>query len=310
MRTALIHIGYHKTGTTWLQKHVFADAKNGFTPVHPRTLIDEAFVIVGPFSFDRTAAAEHLRPIFEKAESTDTVPVISHERLSGHPLRGAYDAQLIADRLVDTYPQASILVVIREQKAMMLSTYKHHILRTGTRPLRRIWEERTLAQRRSAGPTLEVFEYHRLIGYYQKLFGSNRVLVMPFESLMSDPLRFVGQIADLVGLPKPTSVTEERENVALPALALAGVRRLNAFLTMIGLQRVVVGPPADSEIRRGKLEFVRAVGRYAPKSLSAPIERKWRAQIAELAAGRFGESNKITADLTGLDLGSLGYDMS
>ena len=29
--TPLIHIGYHKTGTSWLQKHVFLNEEAGFS---------------------------------------------------------------------------------------------------------------------------------------------------------------------------------------------------------------------------------------------------------------------------------------
>ena len=40
-RYPLVHIGYHKTGTTWLQQHVFTNSALGFTsPVAITTMME------------------------------------------------------------------------------------------------------------------------------------------------------------------------------------------------------------------------------------------------------------------------------
>ena len=39
------------------------------------------------------------------------------------------------------------------------------------------------------------------------------------------------------------------------------------------------------------------------------IERRWKDLVARRYAGIFGESNRCLAELTGLDLASLGYDL-
>ena len=51
------------------------------------------------------------------------VPVISHERLSGYPHSGGHDSKEIAHRLAAVFPNAKVVIVIREQKSMILSNY-------------------------------------------------------------------------------------------------------------------------------------------------------------------------------------------
>jgi hypothetical protein len=46
-----------------------------------------------------------------------------------------------------------------------------------------------------------------------------------------------------------------------------------------------------------------------PRRWSAPIDRRWKDLVARRYAGIFGESNRRLAELTGLDLASLGYDL-
>ena len=103
----LIHVGYHKTGTTWLQRRVFTDAKLGFSSVTPPRLVNEAFVDHGPFSFDAASTRELLRSSVEASERDGTTLVISQERLSGDPMQGSLDARSIADRLVESIPGES-----------------------------------------------------------------------------------------------------------------------------------------------------------------------------------------------------------
>jgi hypothetical protein len=304
----LIHVGYHKTGTTWLQRRVFAEGAYGFKHVHPRTIVDEAFIITNPLEFDPNHARRLIEPSFDAAVAIGAHPVISHERLSGSPLSGAFDAKAIADRLHATYPQGRILIVFREQKAMMLSIYKHHVLRSGYEKIGTIWRERTIRERRSAVPDLYVFEYHHLIRYYQGLFGADRVLALPFEFLMADPTGFVRAIAEHTGVTPPQDVPLEKENVALPALSLAVLRRFNFVMGKVA-PKVMSGPIADSTTRQRTHRALQRFGRYAPAGLSKRIERTWRSQIAELASGRFAQSNRITQELTGLELATYGYEL-
>src|SRR5215207_6419721 len=83
----LIHIGYHKTGTSYLQRYVFFK-----TPptnfVAPWTICSgeaiQHFVLTHPLRFDPVAVRAEFQSKLP-AENTAAVPVISHEDLSGVP---------------------------------------------------------------------------------------------------------------------------------------------------------------------------------------------------------------------------------
>src|SRR5215218_3471564 len=87
----LLHIGYHKTGTTWLQRHVFRNAEAGFSFVGKPKALRLAFVDLSPFGFEPEAVRKDFQPGIEQAQARNLVPVLSFERLSGSPYAGGYD---------------------------------------------------------------------------------------------------------------------------------------------------------------------------------------------------------------------------
>ena len=306
----LIHIGFHKTGTTWLQEQVFADNRYGFTRVWPRTIIDDAWLGGNPFTFDPQRAAALFAPFAEEAAASGTVLVVSHEPLCGQLDLNGYDSQVNADRIYATYPHARILIVIREQRSMLASVYKQIVTTSGTSSAKRMWRDYSPEERRRPVPGLEVFEYHHLIDYYQRLFGKDRVLVLPFELLNEDTERFVKTICSFVDLPSPSDVPDVQENVSTPAALIGPIRLSNFVLRAFGLAAPFGGDVTRERIRYLRFDIIRSLGARIPAVLSRPFERGLAKMLRRIAEGRFAESNRITSDITGLDLGSLGYHVA
>lgn len=127
----LIHIGYHKTATTWLQRSVFVSRDAGFALAGSSRDLPSYFANIHSFAFDPTAARDKFGPRVERAEEEGLVPALSAERLSGDPHRGGFDGKLVADRLAETFPEARVLVVFREQGSMLYSLYKQYMKRGG-----------------------------------------------------------------------------------------------------------------------------------------------------------------------------------
>lgn len=304
----LIHIGLHKTGTTWLQQGIFADESYGFVQAWPRTVVDEAFIGGNPLAFDAEHARSLVQPFVERAEKSGSVPVVSHEPLSGLPALNGYDSKTIADRLHDTYPQARILIVIREQRSMMLSVYKQEVTNSATTTIARMWREYTPAERRRPTPGLDVFAYDRLIAYYQKLFGAENVLVLPYELLVRDDVAFASKIFSFVGLAARTDLPKNRPNAATPGFLIAALRTTNKVLRSFGIASPYGGPIGREEIRGRRIRTIRRLGPKIPAALSRPFDRRMKEAIEAVAAGRFAASNQRTTELTGLDLAAYGYE--
>lgn len=131
----LLHVGLHKTGTTWLQRRFFDERSIGFRlPLHRGRDVKAALITPFPLDFDPAAAAARLIPLLREG-GDGTLPVISDERLSGNPHAGAYDRKEIAERLRAVFPGARVLVVIREQRSMIRSTYKQYVRMGGPNAL-------------------------------------------------------------------------------------------------------------------------------------------------------------------------------
>jgi sulfotransferase family protein len=306
VRNALVHIGYHKTGSGWLREQFFARPETGFVRIpksenHP---IRE-LVRARPFEFDPEASRAAFEPYLLAAEERGLVPVASFERLSGHPFSGGYDAKEIADRLHLALPDAIVLAVIREQRTIIASTYKQYVRHGGAVGVRDFLEPKR-------NPAMHVpwfhfghFEYHHLIGYYQTLFGADRVLVLAFEQFTSDPQAFVAQISRFAGVPlAPETMqklkTRRNTNPAPQATGIAVARRVNH----LGIRSEVNPAPLfDIPV----LERLKARRVRAPWGLNDRPERRLKAEIEEIVGDRYRESNRITSGLTGLDLTRLGW---
>lgn len=304
---ALIHIGYHKTGTTWMQRRVFTQSSFGFSRIWPKKLIDDGFVTINPFSFDPKHAVSLVEDQLAAARDAGTVPVLSHERLSGFDLLGGYDAGVIAERLHAAFPNGRVLIVIREQAAMMTSMYKQHIKKSGTEKVDELWRKRSARELRRPVPRLEVYEYHHLIARYQELFGADHVLVLPYELLRTDAPAFVARICAFVGVPAPDEIPMTRENPAQPGALTGLLRWSNIALRAIGQVGSFGGPVRSLRLRTLRQRVADRVGKMLPKALSRRYDRKLQAAVEALCGDRFVDSNQITQELTQLDLASYGY---
>ena len=305
----LLHIGLQKTGSTWLQNRLFNQPDYGFVSVPDRIVIDDAFLGGNPFTFEVERARAMMQPLFDEAAASSTTPVVSHELLAGQPLADGIDSQILADRLKATFPDARVLIVIREQRSMLLSTYKQYVKASGTRPLRELWRDRVPRERRRPGPGLDWLAYHHLIAYYRSLFGSDRVLVLPFELLQRDAATFAGEICKFAGKPYPSGVPAIRDNPPLPALLVSFLRKTNAVLRALGLSDGDGGELHHPKLRRMRLQTVRRLGPKIPSPFSRGAERRMRADVDAIVTGRFGASNRATSEMTGLDLAAFGYDV-
>jgi hypothetical protein len=311
MRTAddlLVHVGYQKSGTSWLQQDVFGSPhQRSFCQPWDRGLIPKVFVAPSDFEFDPCSAARILAQNDSIRGNVPSAPVLSHERLCGSPFSGGYDSKGLADRLYATLPGAKILIVIRNQAGILLSTYKQYVRLGGTRSLHNYLCPPRLGRMRIPQFTLAFYEYHRLINYYQDLFGADRVLVLPFEMMVADALAFVGRIAAFVGVQAPSSVSAAPRNVALSGASTALKRPLNFLFVRdtINPSALIESPRLAGWVHLGIEAFDGAV----PVGLRAASDRKLSSSLRAVTTGRFAESNQLTVSLTGVDLATHGYEV-
>ncbi|HEY7603054.1 MAG TPA: sulfotransferase [Gaiellaceae bacterium] len=308
----LVHIGYHKTGTSWLQGRLFGNPKSGMrwlgkSEGHPVRKL----VAARALEFDAAAARAAFDPLLESARADGLLPVVSFERLTGHPFSGGYDAKEIADRLAAVFPEGRILVVMREQRAALLSTYKQYVRAGGVAPIERFLVPPRSKAMRTATFTLDHFDYRHLLRYYRGLFGAERVLALPFERFVRDGSGFVAEIGEFAGRPLSSDVLAalpyERRSNAAPTAGVIAVRRELNRLT----NRSELNPEPLFASKKGARLAVKWSRSSRLASLTgaygARLEREWRRRVEELVGDRYVEGNRETAGLVGADLGGYGW---
>jgi hypothetical protein len=294
----LIHIGYHKTGTTWLQTGIFQDKTAGFTTPWNSKQIREHFVFPTQFEFNPTRARDIFLRSLDDTEGY-LIPVISDERLSGSPHSGGYDSALVADRLAEVFPEAFVLIVIREQKSAIYSIYQQYVRDGGAAPLKNYLNPRNPAEIPQF--RFSHLEYHYLIQYYFKLFGKTNVLVLPYEWLSKTPDEFLDKITEFSGLNGVEISSSGTRYRSFSAMTIALKRWANLLLV-----RNSLNPAARLYVKDHERRF-QTIDRFSWSRLSKRLEVKERAYIEETVGDRYAYSNRETSKLIKTDLKTFGY---
>jgi sulfotransferase family protein len=309
----LIHIGYHKTATSWLEHLIFDNPETGFRWFHKKSRAAPVhrFIRDRPFEFDADAVRAEFDTLIGEARAEGLTPVLSFGRLSGHAFSGGFDSKMIADRLKSVFPEARVLIVIREQRSVIVSTYKQYVKTGGLCNLEHFLEP-AKDDWRIPEFDYRYYEYHHLIGYYQRLYGRENVLVLPYEELVRNARGFVARIAGFAGHPLAEDVLDrlpydQRSTVAKPALMLGISRPFNRLGQPTDLNpQPLPGPAKLAELPKTMRRW-EVWERPLVLKLAARSEQRLRENVAKAVGDRYVESNRKTAELTGLDLASYGW---
>jgi hypothetical protein len=233
--TPVVHLGYHKTATTWFQRVALGRHDRVATyltgPAREDAMVRQ-WILTSDRDFDADAARAAYRARLDAIGDTADAVVISEERLSGHAVTGGFDTFRIAERIAATVPDARVWFVVREQVDMIESEYLQ-LVQEGTPARLRDLLDFTPRLATVPGFDLGQWEYDRLADRYVELFGADRVRIFEFRSLIADPQRFLDDLAAFMGTdPWPRLPKEElgrRVNPTLPRRLLGMRRWLNHF---------------------------------------------------------------------------------
>lgn len=288
VKATLLHIGYHKTATSWMQQRLFVP-EHGYRQVARHTEVWRHVVGKHGLLFD----AEDMKSAIRNGMSAlrdGEVPVVSSEILSGHPFYGGIGSDVFARRLKEIAPDARILISVRHQHRMLTSVYMQYLSRGGTMSPERFF---------AGDPDLgfygfrpEHFEFHRLVDLYQELFGRENVYLMSQESLVRDIDEAARGLARFVGNEHFDRVLPTHRAAyapSYPEYAVPILRRINKF------QKSVLTPAPAIRLGttpKGLYRLVGATARRPPFSTVLGRFRPVSDYVAQHFADRFDESNR------------------
>lgn len=298
----LIHIGYVKTGSTWLQNEYFGSVDTPYESLAPPLEIISEIVSPNCLLPLSEEFVDKMRTKARVAVNKGNIPLLTGERLSGNPISGGHDAINIANRLQCIFNEARIIIVVREQSDMLLSCYKQYIRECGVGSLHKYVNPPDDVKL----PMFDIdfFRYDRLIEYYQHLFGKDRVKVLCYEYLKENPLDFCNQIALFAGAPRTEAVHVKSMNTALRSSTVL-VRSYTNWLFC----RARTNPHAPFNARWiGR--FLNGATKIVPRSVDSFLDRRFRLSARRISENQFNESNKKLEQVTGLKLSKYNYQIS
>lgn len=302
----IVHIGYHKTATTWLQKAVFPRASSH--DFLPRKVVQQAFLAAPGMHFD-VEEARHLLGI----EGRNRPLLLSEENLSGYLHNGGLHGFLAAEvarRIKAVLPEARIVIFIRNQFDICRASYAQYVSGGGTWSARRYFDTARTMRGALTRPwkapffEFEHFEFDRLVAHYDGLFGRERVHVYPYEALR-DPAGLLARMAVDTGLElEDSEVPAGRANASLGAGALMVLRGVNLFTRQSVVNKdCLIDLPGGQGLRHGaKWLLARTPGL---NGRAAQLPRAVRERIA----AHYPASNRRLAELRDLPLADLGYPL-
>ena len=307
----LVHIGYQKTGTTWLQSNFFSNSDAGFFMPFERKRLLELLIFPHPFDFEPQPSWTYFASTLAPYQDNGLFPVLSYERLSGLPDCGDYESKDTANRIASIFQRPKILIVIREQVDMILSTYNQYVKKGGVVSLKKYLNQNRSYPTGQKGFDIARYRYHRLIAYYIKLFGKENVLTLAYEEFKSSPQSFTQKIIDFCNLDLPTETLPYNvlSNQSQSQLAVKIASKINRIVCK---RDVPTNPsPFFSMGKRRYKKGIRLLSKVINGCLTTPYKArsitKAKEQIRAKVRGYYCESNQITTELTGLPLEEYGY---
>jgi hypothetical protein len=298
----IVHIGFHKTGSSWLQRELLPRAQG--VSLVPRREVRECLLVPTLRAFDPADARSRL--LGGRAGRV----VVSEEELSGNlhtgGLHGAFSKE-IAERLHAALPEARVAVFIRSQTAMLAAAYRQYLKSGGTHRIGRFLEPSPAPHKRPRFE-LDFLAYDRLIDHYEALFGRARVHVFAYEMLAARPRDLIDALREQLGLDlDPDAVSTAAVNPSYRRGTLAFLRIANHFHDReIPNARCWVAVPGLYPLLRflaPRLDRLPFLGRVPQLSDWLPPER------IRALEDRYRESNARIEKARGLGLAGFGYPL-
>lgn len=305
----IVHIGYPKSASTWLQEVFFPRVDNA--SLVQKSAVIETFMEAGALSFDPDAARRRLRA------ADPGRMILSFENLSGYPHNGGVMGALSKDlacRLHGTLPDADVVVFIRRQTDILAASYAQYVKQGGTHPPDRYLFPRDYRSRQHTRPDknprfeLEHFAYLPLLRLYRRLFGRDRLHVFLYEAFNADQAGFIRDFCARLDLQCTHPLAFRQYcNVSPTAPVLQVVRRINLFTAGRVLDKSpLIHIPGAYWLGRGIGRLLsRLLSQTRRRGLSGLLPEHRIRQIEEY----YAESNRQLAAEFDLPLAQHGYPL-
>jgi hypothetical protein len=262
----LLHIGYPKPGSKYLQRWFAAHSGIAFSEWGIAGFGDAHAMMVA--STRRSPAAWHLT-----SHEALLTPLAEYRDLGADGIRlpNRSDQRAACAMLAKIFPASRILIVTRGHEALLRSFYAELVVGGAGYGFADFCDA-LLAQVEAGADT---FDFDAAIDAYAEAFGEAALLVLPYELLRDTPSKFLGAIEEFLGL-------EHLPFESDPVRRSPSTERLAAYRRVTRWIRALPGP---ARLRRGAtLRYIAALRRGDLGRLAAAVERLGGATAGDGAA--------------------------
>jgi hypothetical protein len=204
MSQILIHIGYAKAGSTYIQS---------WLENHPRIYFQPVKIVDGFIWFESLSKSNQQR------KNKSSIFAISNEYLLSWPGKiDSYGGKVISydykeyqnklcKALKKDFPSSKILIVTRGYSTVFKSLYAEHLKNGGALTFKEAFENK--------GFMSSALDYSFIIDLYRSTFKKENILVLPFEMLETNPNQFIHTIESFIGIEQHFIFTSHKINVSL-----------------------------------------------------------------------------------------------
>lgn len=225
-----IHLGLHKTGTTFFQKS-FYPSHPQFNYKHLRSkeiLADfNQFILrENELTFNLDMAASLFYQNFSKKEANEGILTFCEEQYSGFPLQDAYNRKIIFDRLNAFFPKANYILVLRNQQDFVKSMYAEYLKKGGSASLNDFLRRKDTQLNFARGSYLRYFTYYN---YIKNQVSEDRIKVLYYEDLKYQPTLFYENLLDFfkLDLKIDQDILKVKKNVSFNEKKFEAIRFYN-----------------------------------------------------------------------------------
>ena len=307
-----IHIGFPKCASTSLQRDLFSQCphidylgrddnwKSTRAGGH-RHILQLATLDNLHYRSRKDEIAKNINACF--SGDPDKLRVVSDELFvstyrpytSGIPVA---DSMSVAERLHDLFPEAHILMLIREQVGFWNSMIPQLVRNNRiTIDADKFFEFHKSYAETGCGSFFLLADYNAIYQLYANLFGKDRVHVMLLEDLARSPGKFTADLVNLLGLWEKIDVDQYallRHNTRATRFEMLSIKFNNIYKPLYPLAKVI-----PKMVRRA---ITAPLKRRAVRAVSTPEHIAFLRKF-------YAPGNRELAQATGLDLATAGYPM-
>jgi hypothetical protein len=278
-KTVYIHVGYHKTATTFLQKSIYPKLTHQITYLSRRHIQPSLYKIRHK-KLSETQILQ-LRSGIEEMTEPEKPLLISYEGLSGNPMstkKKIKDNHAILKDLRRIFPGESyevhIIVGVRHQLDLLTSLYVQYIHQGGYKHANAVFEEWERLG------VLDGYYYFNYLEQVRHLFGSNYYL-MQYERFREDEMKELTNLLQYMGVTEVPEYSAAKVNRSYGTMQVKAARKMNYFLkTPFNPEAPVPtkkGHPLSRVMLQNRASFMLHHQKYfLPESLQQVLKAKYQ----------------------------------